>query len=365
MSWSFYPAKAGFPEFAADWDELNRRLYRGHPFLDTAFVGPLVNHFAAADDILAMHRTGGVVDAMLLLHQPAHGICASFLPSQAQIAPALLQSTEPLHTLLRSLPRFAVALDLLCQDPEHSITAALASYPGHEASAHATTTATSLVGTFKAYWQARSRKLREQIRRTLKKAEENGLKPRLEVASEPDTLKERLKRYGLLESRGWKGQAGTAIHPGNVQGRFYEEVLLRFGKRSRSFVYELYMGDHLAASQLLIGNDYMLIGLKTTYDEALAVYSPGRLVHYLLLEREYAAQRFQVLEYYTNASAETLRWGTGQRVITHHRLYCYPWMLRLAMSYRNLKKLLTPSSHDRKHDAAPLTQEAAEEDASG
>jgi len=35
-------------------------------------------------------------------------------------------------------------------------------------------------------------------------------------------------RYGILESAGWKGKSGTSIHPENIQGAFYDEVLQSF-----------------------------------------------------------------------------------------------------------------------------------------
>ena len=83
----------------------------------------------------------------------------------------------------------------------------------------------------------------------------------------------------------------------------------------------------------------MVIGLKTTYDEALgAAYSPGRLVHYLSLERRFAEQRHRVLEYYTNATPDTTRWSTTQRPITHHRIYRYAALSSLIRGYRRLKQ---------------------------
>jgi hypothetical protein len=201
------------------------------------------------------------------------------------------------------------------------------------------TVAASLVGTFDAYWQSRSRKLREQMRRSIRKLEQAGLALRLDAVVEPDRVRAAVDRYGLLESRGWKGQSGTAIHPDNIQGRFYREVLARFAARGQGTVYELYFGEALAASELQIANDFMVIGLKTTYDEALAAaYSPGRLVHYLSLERRFADQTHRVLEYYTNATPDTTRWSTTQRPITHHRIYRYAALSSLIRGYRRLKQ---------------------------
>ncbi len=341
MTWTFSPARSGMAALAAEWDDLNRRVCRAHPFLDTAFVGPLVDCFARADDTLAVYRGPGGVEAMLLLQAPRHGICSTFLPSQAQIAPTLLPAPGPLGELVSARPS-TMAVDLLCQDPEYSSLPGLPPSPTHEMTSHVTTVAASLVGTFDQYWQQRPRKLREQMRRSIRKLEQAGLALRLDAVGEPDQVRAAVDRFGLLESRGWKGQAGTAIHPDNIQGRFYREVLAGFAARGQGTVYEMYFGGELAASELQIANDFMVIGLKTTYDETLAAaYSPGRLVHYLSLERRFADQRHRVLEYYTNATPDTTRWSTTQRPITHHRIYRYAALSSLTRGYRRLKERLS------------------------
>ena len=341
MTWTFSPARSGMTTLAAEWDDLNRRLCRAHPFLDTAFVGPLVDCFARADDTLAVYRGPGGVEAMLLLQAPRRGFCSTFLPSQAQLGPTLLPGRASLGELV-SARWSTVAVDLLCQDPEYSPLPTLPPGPTHELTPHVTTVAASLVGTFDEYWQQRPRKLREQMRRSIRKLEQNGLALRLDAVVEPEQVRAAVDRYGLLESRGWKGQAGTAIHPDNIQGRFYREVLAGFAARGQGTVYEMYFGGELAASELQIANDFMVIGLKTTYDEALAAaYSPGRLVHYLSLERRFADQRHRVLEYYTNATPDTTRWSTTQRPITHHRIYRYAALSSLTRGYRRLKQRLS------------------------
>lgn len=340
MTWTFSPAKSGMAARAVEWDDLNRRLCRAHPFLDTAFVGPLVDCFAGADDTLAVYRGTGAVEAMLLLQAPRYGICSTFLPSQAQIGPTLLAAPGSLRELV-SARRSTVAMDLLCQDPEYSPLPTFPPGPTHERTPHVTTVAASLVGTFDQYWQQRPRKLREQMRRSIRKLEQAGLALRLDAVVEPDRIRAAVDRFGLLESRGWKGQAGTAIHPDNVQGRFYREVLARFAARGQGTVYEMYFGGELAASELQIANDFMVIGLKTTYDETLAAaYSAGRLVHYLSLERRFAEQRHRVLEYYTNATPDTTRWSTTQRPISHHRIYRYAALSSITRGYRRLRARL-------------------------
>lgn len=339
MAWSLYPARDAFGRFAADWDALNARHYAGHPLLDTRFVGPLVEHFAGGRERLAVHRAGGAVDAAALL-TPRRGVWRLFLPSQAQVAPTLLPTAAHASSLLHSLPATAVGLDLPCVDPDYSAASELAALAAHEAAPHATTLNISLAGTFEAYWQSRSRHLRQQMRRALRKAEEAGLASRLEVLSRPADVLAALARYGDIESRGWKAGLGTAIHGSNLQGRFYAAVLAGFAAAGRASVWELHLGPHLAASQLCIASEGMLITLKTTHEESLGPYWPGRMLDYLQLEQVFASGRHRVVEWYTNATAETLRWGTAQRTIGHHRLYRFAWMLPLAQRVRRVRAAL-------------------------
>ena len=67
MAWEFHPAKAAFLKFAEDWDRLNAKLYHGHPYSDSRFVGPLLDHFANGKEQLCIHRTDGVVCVALIL----------------------------------------------------------------------------------------------------------------------------------------------------------------------------------------------------------------------------------------------------------------------------------------------------------
>jgi hypothetical protein len=65
----------------------------------------------------------------------------------------------------------------------------------------------------------------------------------------------------------------------------------------------------------------MLVNLKTTYDEALSEFSPGRLLLYLSLKSEFERRRVQVIEFYTNADANQLAWGTEDRWITNVMMF--------------------------------------------
>jgi hypothetical protein len=95
MTWTFSPARSGMAALAAEWDGLNRRLCRAHPFS----IPPSSALWSTASPAptTRWRSTGDRVEAMLLLQAPRHGICSTFLPSQAQIGPTLLPAPGPVE----------------------------------------------------------------------------------------------------------------------------------------------------------------------------------------------------------------------------------------------------------------------------
>lgn len=338
MHWSLYPAKSRFDDVAPAWDRLNHRLFDAHPLFDSRFVSPLVRHFATERDILALHEHETGCDSMLLLTPRRLGVWETFLPSQTQVSPILPDERVDWCGLLRCLPGANVALELLCQDPLYSTISTELTPPSRALTPHAVTVNIKLSGDFDRYWQSRSKNLRNSLKRRFRRVSEDGLEVRLDVVTHPAQLHEAFTRYGDLESQGWKGKAGTAIHRENRQGQFYWEMLRGFAQHNQAAIYELYLDDRLASSMLTIANASMLITLKTTYDESLAGYAPGRLLDYLLLEREFAEKRYSVVEYYTNAAPDLQSWGTGTRTINHITVYRARVFKQLAHAYQQVKQ---------------------------
>src|SRR5204862_5121764 len=132
---------------------------------------------------------------------------------------------------------------------------------------------------------------------------------RLVEIGDAASMAQAVAEHGRLESAGWKGQTGTAIHADNVQGRFYREALERFATTDAARVYQLHLGGRVIASQLAIQQNRMMVLLKTAHDESFAAYSPGRLLDYLMLERLFEQRSVSVVEFYTKASSEDARWS--------------------------------------------------------
>lgn len=319
MSWELKPAGKHFSAFATEWDRLNAKLYNSHPLFDSRFVGPLLGHFGSGDELLCVHRSADAIDGALILHPLGLGRWALFLPAQSQAGALLLKDARLLETLLPALPGHAWNLDLLSIDPLYAPDWTHLRLP-RIVIPHANTMAVNTQGGFDAYWQSRPRNLIKNIDRYRRRAENTAGPLAIKKISDPEEIIDALRRYGEMESAGWKGKQGTAIAAGNVQGRFYAEMLAGYARTNQAFVMEMYAGERLIASRLCICHERMLIALKTTYDETQSAYAPGRLLLHALLEQACAEMNTGTVEFYTNASRDQAEWATSLRPIPHHQV---------------------------------------------
>jgi CelD/BcsL family acetyltransferase involved in cellulose biosynthesis len=317
VTWTLHESVESFDRFRAAWDQLDNAQFRSHPLLASGFVAALVKHFGAPGDVLALHTEGATPDSMMILRRRRLGVWSTFLPSQTPLAPAMVAANRDLHDLLSRLPGINIALELLCQDPLYVDIPQLAGSSPADVSTHVTTVSVALDGSFADYWQQRDAKLRENMRRYLRRAESAGSSLRLDLIISKPALLDALARFGEMESAGWKGRNGTAIHPDNAQGRFYADVFCDLAESSQVRMYELRLGEALLASQIAINNRHSLVLLKTTYDETRSNMAPGRLLLQLLIEREFNQHDFRTIEFYTKAGPEDIKWCTDSRHILH------------------------------------------------
>ena len=320
MSWEFHPAMAAFAQYAADWDRLNGELYDHHPYFDSRFVGPLLAHFASGREQLCLYRVKGVVRGALILYPRGAGRWATFRPAQAQITPLLVADTGLFAKLLIELPGFAWSVEFHAVDPRYG-PAFSCIRAETIVSSHASTIGIDPGLEFAAYWQQRPKNLRGNIRRYANRLQREAGVAVFTCMAEPEAMKAGVRRFGDLESAGWKGAAGTAVAINNAQGDFYADVLAGFAASGQAEVCELSIAGQLAASRLLIGNARMLVILKTTYNESLGRFAPSWLLLHRLLERQLAEHPDRTIEFYTNASREQAQWATFSTPIHNIQLF--------------------------------------------
>lgn len=309
MKWEIHPAKAAFQTFASDWDRLNATYYDSHPLYDSRFVGPLLDHFAKGNETLCIYRDQGTVTSALILTPDGIGRWSSFRPSQSQATAVLLQDVSLIRSLLDALPGFAWTIEFLAIDPRYS--------PDFTqldlikiVSPNAQTIGVSPSLSFAEYWELRPKNLKANTRRYFNRLEKEGATPTLTVLEIVEDMPAGVMRFGELESAGWKGAAGTAVSASNPQGEFYSEVLARFAQTSQAKVYELWLNDQLAASRLVVASERMLVILKTTYNENLARFAPGRNLLYRIIEEQLENHTSKTVEFYTNATRDQAEWST-------------------------------------------------------
>jgi CelD/BcsL family acetyltransferase involved in cellulose biosynthesis len=304
------------------WDDLNRQLMGGHGMLDGLFIDALLRHFAAQGALLATANREGEAVAMLLINSQTRGlgVWSSFLPSQTQIGPSLIPAGLDLRGLLAALPGYASELDLLCNDPRFGDLRELPRLPV-QSQPHALTMSVSLKGNFDDYWAQRPRKLIQNMRRYMRRLQSEAGGERLTVISTPESIEAAVQRYAGLESSGWKGREGTAVRSDNPQGRFYAEVMREFAARGEALVYELWLGEDLLASRMLLLRGGMAVMLKTAFHEQFERFAPGRILLLRTLEDLFARAPGGGVEFYTNAESDLLAWSTSQRWINHVSVY--------------------------------------------
>ncbi len=283
MSWEIHPAKTSFNAHVADWDRLNAKLYNNHPFFDSRFVGALLEYFATGKEKLCIHTETGVTTGALILQPMGMGRWSSFQPSQTQATAAFIGDARQIATLFSALPGVVWAIELLAIDPRYSPDFGELPRIAHP---HARTIGVEPDISFTDYWNRRAKNLRANVRRYFNRAEKESTPPVMSMLSAHSDMRSGVERFGVLETAGWKGASGTAVSISNVQGDFYSDVLGRFALTNQAAVCELHIDEKLAASRLVIKNDRLFVILKTTYDESLSRFAPGRILLYRVIEAQ-------------------------------------------------------------------------------
>lgn len=318
--WTSSSAVRCFERHRSAWDSLNSKYCDSNPYFDSRFIEPLVRHFGSAKERLWLYRERGELVGAAILSEAASIKESLFVPSQAQIAPVLVFTDRALSTLLRSLTGLKACVAFPCQDP------ALSPFFGQTAlpltiQQHAHTVSVSLQGSFEEFWRSRSSNIRKNVRRRMRNAESAGYEVKFVHRRAAEEMAAAVTRFGELESRGWKGRAGTAVHSENSQGRFYTEVLQNFAEDGQASVFELYFNETVVAVELAVASPRMVILLKTTFDDQFSKLAPGRLLLFHILREEFRLARSECVEFYTNASADELAWSNNDRWIFNVLLF--------------------------------------------
>lgn len=330
--WSLHNAKQSFRDYRALWDSVNK-THGNHVLLDSLFVEALINAFADDDTLLGVCDGPGLPTLGLFSPRKSTGLWTTFQPSQAPIGFLLIGNSENLREQLRelffALPRFALGLSILQQDPEFTKLDGDLTEFGAERLDHITTSRIRIAGNFDEYWTSRGRFYSADLRRQCRRLAERGVQFELRVERRPDRMADCIAEYARLEESGWKSKEGTAVTQTNIQGRFYSDVLQKFGCQNEAVVYQLLFNGKTVASDLCLQRNGMLVILKIAYDESYEGISPGKLLNQEMFRHLFTEGSTQVLEWYGRFHEWQVKLGAEPRTIFHVNLYRYPWISHL------------------------------------
>jgi len=324
ISWTFHPAEQ-FPRLAEKWQALCDSTLRT-PLLSAAFVDTALRHFGGGDELVCIAETASGVVAATVVQKKNALVWQTFQPSQMPLGPWLQNPQADLaqlaNSLLRKLPLPAMVLGLTQIDPDF--------YPRPAASASVcidsiTTGRVELPQEWDQFLNSESIRKNPKpwsaLMRRLRNARRDYGDVSLHVETSAEEARECVMNYALMESRGWKGAAGTALAPDNAQARFYAELMARLAECDSARMYTLKFGDIPVARQLALAGENFLVLLKTTYDPDFREYGPGLILKYLLLQDLYRSEKIRVVEIYGRFNESQKLWVSATRGIYHANFY--------------------------------------------
>jgi CelD/BcsL family acetyltransferase involved in cellulose biosynthesis len=171
---------------------------------------------------------------------------------------------------------------------------------------------------------------RSDFRRSQRHAEKHGSVSYEILSPAPGEVDGLLDEAYAVESRSWKGHAGTDLLTDRPLGDFYRRVARSASERGDLRIAFMRIDGRAVAMQVMVEHARRLWLLKIGYDEAFARCSAGNL---LMLEAiGHAAQRGLVAcEFLGSAEAWTRLWT--EQVRQQVKIRVYPYNLRGALFF--------------------------------
>jgi len=329
MKWQCLPSRE-FDNFSAEWDRVAEDSFASAPFMRSIFIRPLLRQFSSRNEVIVVGYEGGRPQLATIVQRVRPGMWQTYQPSQLPLGAIVfrreLDPLQVLQGLLAAIPGMSVSLGLTQLDP--ILLPRPLPQPRLQTLDYIETAWVHVEGTFDAYWAARGKNLRHNIRKQHSKLAEQGVQPRLETIIRPEDVSQVLRDYGTLESAGWKASQGTAIHPENPQGMFYREMLESYCAAGQGRLYRFWFGDRVVAVDLCVTSAETLVILKTTYDESNQGYSPAFLMRHAAFSDLFGEGKIRRIEFYGKLMDWHKRWTDESRTLYHLNYYRWEWLQR-------------------------------------
>lgn len=335
-------------EFVELWDGLNDAHYHS-PVLSCLLFQIGLREFGTGQELLMICEQNEDVVAMGILQRTGWGRWQTFQPSQSPLG-AWIQRPEIaqdvlLESVLRALPGLALTVGITQQDPDLMPRPVDARRLG--TLDYIQTARVQVIDSFDEYWQRRGVNLKQNMRTQRNRLARESVTTRLEVISDPGSVAAAVDAYGEMESRGWKGSEGTAVHPSNAQGRFYRSLLFELAQRGQAAAYRYFFNDVVAAIDLCIFKDGTLVLLKTTYDESIKGLSPTMLMRQDLLQLLFSDRMWHRFEFYGRVMQWSRRLTEDIRTMYHLTFYRWPLLKTLTEARRRRRSAQTPTAAEQ------------------
>jgi hypothetical protein len=322
MSWTLFPVR-DFPKFRDHWQRLNTEG-AASPLLDVAFVLPLLDAFGTGKEMLACYKRDKRMLAMAIIVRKNSGVWQTFQPSQAPLGMWVHQRgtdcTRLLAELTKTLPGFPLVVGITQQDPQLVMRPVDTKHI--RTVDYIDTAKIPVEGSFESYWNDRGKNLRHNMKKQRSKLEKLGIATRLQLSTKPEEVAQAINDYGTLESAGWKAHTGTAIHPANTQGKFYQSMLQAFCLQGACRIYRYWYNDKIVSMILCIEGNGILVMLKMSYDESLKDgTSPAVLLRQELTRQIFDEGKVKTIEFYGKATPGNLQWTKEVRTLYHLNYY--------------------------------------------
>lgn len=319
-AWKILPADQFHHNYAA-WQALNNAC-SGSQLLDAEFINAALAHFSSGSERLGIFREHGTITAMGVFSPSGRGSWQTFQPANAPLGSWVSlpgQSLEKfVKPLMSALPGSNVLIGISQQDPDILPPPQGTKFGLFE---YIVTSRITITESFEDYWKSRGKNLRHNIKRQRNRLEREKVTVRFEVVEDVARMAETVLDYAELESRGWKGEAHTAVNADDAQARFYVQILEHFATRGEAAVWRYFFDDVLAACDICVQRNGILVILKTAYEESLSGYSPAQLLRHEAFQRLFDGGHFKAIEFYGPAKDWHRKWTDEIRTMYHANYY--------------------------------------------
>ena len=317
-----------------NWDQLNTAR-SDLPFLAADAIVIALRMLGEGTERLLIAHKGTALIAMLILCPKGHFFWQTFQPSQLPLGAWVAHPTVTLQEVARSLMRgplgFCLVLSMTQVDP--LIAPRTEDTQDSRYTDYIDTGWIDIQGSFDEYWNSRGKNLRQNMRKQRAKLHAEGITLTLQVLHDHADMAPAIARYGDLESTGWKAQIGTAIHPENVQGKYYRALFENASERRESLVYQFLFDDRVVAMNLCLVRDGTLVVLKTTYDESIQSFSPAFLLRENELQTLFSEHRIKRMEYFGRLMEWHTKLTDKKRTLYHLTFFKWSFLKLMAQAH--------------------------------